>query len=162
MAESDVPATTWDGMPIAKDWPHGATVATWRRAKGGIELLLLHRAHHGPDYSGDWAWTAPAGGRYPGEAVDACAARELYEEAGLSLSLTRLDEGERWARYVAEAPADAIVTLHDAEHDRYEWVTPAVALDLIKPEIVREGMRKALTWIAGQSETADPETEATA
>ena len=162
MTEEIVPETTWDGLPIAQDPPHGATVAVWRRVEDQLEVLVLHRAHHGPDYAGDWAWTAPAGGRHPGEDVDVCARRELHEEAGLTLLITRLDEDEYWARYVAEAPADAVVTMHDAEHDRYEWVTPDVALDRIKPDIVREGMRKALEWIDGQVLTADPEAEATA
>jgi 8-oxo-dGTP pyrophosphatase MutT (NUDIX family) len=131
--------TTWDGLPVADDWPHGATVVVWRRQAGGaIELLLLHRAHHGPDYAGDWAWTPPAGSRFPGEDVDVCAARELYEEAGLELTMTRFERDPEWATYVAEAPADAVVTLHDREHDHFRWVDVETALNLVKPDRVRE------------------------
>lgn len=133
--------TTWDGLPVAADWPHGATVVVWRRLAGkGIELLLLHRAHHGPAYDGDWAWTPPAGSRLPGEAVDACAARELYEEAGLTLPMARHELTPDWATYVAEAPADAVVTLHDREHDQYRWVDVETALALVKPDRVRDAV----------------------
>lgn len=131
--------TTWDGLPVADDWPHGATVVVWRRLPdNAIELLLLHRAHHGPDYSGDWAWTPPAGSRFPGEDVDACAARELHEEAGLELPMTRFERDPTWATYVAEAPANAVVTMHDREHDQFRWVDVETALALVKPDLVRE------------------------
>jgi 8-oxo-dGTP pyrophosphatase MutT (NUDIX family) len=140
--------TTWDGLPVADDWPHGATVVVWRRLPdNAIELLLLHRAHHGPDYAGDWAWTPPAGSRFPGEDVDACAARELHEEAGLELPMTRFERAPNWATYVARAPADAVVTLHDREHDKYQWVDVETALAIVKPDMVRETIEHALSLI---------------
>jgi 8-oxo-dGTP pyrophosphatase MutT (NUDIX family) len=140
--------TTWDGLPVAAEWPHGATVVVWRRLAGNeIELLLLHRAHHGPDYAGDWAWTPPAGSRLPGEDVDVCAARELQEEAGLELPMTPFGDQENWATYVAEAPANAVVTLHDREHDSYRWVSVETALELVKPDLVRGTIRRAVALI---------------
>ena len=52
----EVPASTWDGLPVAADPPYGASVLVWRRDAGGErQWLLLHRAHGGPDYAGDWA-----------------------------------------------------------------------------------------------------------
>ena len=142
--------TTWDGLPIAEDFPNGATVVVWRRVAGkGIEVLLLHRAHQGPDYAGDWAWTPPAGSRFPGEDVDVCAARELHEEAGLELPMTRFGDQEAWATYIAEAPADAVVTLHDREHDAYQWVSVETALELTKPDMVRDTLRRAVRLIPG-------------
>src|ERR1700734_4096021 len=78
-----VPFTTWDGEPISREPPHGATIVVASRAPEGWRYVLLHRAHHGPDYAGDWAWTPPSGSRKPGEALAACAARELEEETGL-------------------------------------------------------------------------------
>ena len=59
------PATTYDGEPIAEDAPFGATVVVYRRVGDGLELLVLHRAHDGPDHEGDWAWTPPAGAGKP-------------------------------------------------------------------------------------------------
>lgn len=67
-----VPAFTWDGLPVAPEPPHGACVVV-RRAAG--EYLVLHRAHLGRDFAGDWAWTPPAGSRQPGEPVLAAALR---------------------------------------------------------------------------------------
>src|SRR5215467_11964263 len=75
--------TTWDGEPISREPPHGATVVVASRAPGGWRYVLLHRAHRGPAWEGDWAWTPPSGSRKPGEEVAACAARELREETGL-------------------------------------------------------------------------------
>src|SRR5689334_8450153 len=103
---------TWDGLPIAQEPPFGAVVVVFRDGGSGCELLLLHRAHSGPDYSGDWAWTPPSGARLPGEPIEACARRELGEETGLSLQLTHTDCGsEDWPVYIAEAPLDAHVVL---------------------------------------------------
>ena len=69
---------TWDGLSIAADTPTGATVVVRRRDLAGrLEFLLLHRNAEGADYEGDWAWTAPAGCRQPGEAVYPAALREL-------------------------------------------------------------------------------------
>jgi 8-oxo-dGTP pyrophosphatase MutT (NUDIX family) len=124
---------------VAADKPHGAAVAVWRERGGTREWLLLHRAHHGPDYEGDWAWTSPTGARLPGEQVDDCAARELREETGLELPLTRVG-GDEWALYVAEAPPHAEVTL-DPEHDRYEWLPYEEAVDRCLPAVAAENFR---------------------
>ena len=141
------PETTWDGRPVATDWPRGVSVAVYRYVRGELEVLLLHRAHHGPEYEGDWAWTTPAGCRLPGEDVDACAARELFEEAGLTLAMRRFDDGEEWARYLAEAPSDAVVTLHDPEHDRYVWVSTEEALRLGRPDPPLDALRAAVALV---------------
>ncbi len=58
--------------------------------------------------AGDWAWGPPAGGRFPGEDVDACAARELLQETGLDMPVRRADvPSQDWPTYLAEAPVDA-------------------------------------------------------
>jgi 8-oxo-dGTP pyrophosphatase MutT (NUDIX family) len=130
--------TTWDGLPVAREKPYGASILVWRHARGGREWLVLHRAHEGPDYAGDWAWTPPAGARLPGEALVACAERELREETGLSLSLTETGLGsDEWPLFVAEASASAEVRLDD-EHDRYEWLTLEDAAARCFPAFVGE------------------------
>ncbi|MGH7468575.1 MAG: NUDIX domain-containing protein [Longimicrobiales bacterium] len=94
---------TWDGKPIATEPPFGATVMVYRTTSSGREFLLLHRAHRGLEYEGDWAWTPPAGARYPNEPIEACALRELREEAGLQATLRRLDHPPRdWAIFHRE------------------------------------------------------------
>jgi DNA repair protein RecN (Recombination protein N) len=101
---------TWDGLPVAQERPYASCVVVWREATAGREFLVLHRAHFGPDFAGDWAWTPPSGARQPGP--DAAAARELPEETGLDLPLTQVESANPDAAlYVAEAPSDAGVVL---------------------------------------------------
>ncbi|HEY9475706.1 MAG TPA: NUDIX domain-containing protein [Mycobacteriales bacterium] len=128
--------TTWDGLPISDEPPFGAMVVVYRRSPS--RLLMLHRAHHGPDYAGDWAWTPPSGSRQPGEDITACALRELAEEAGIEgAAITPLEvASERWSHFGYELPEATVVRLVDPEHDRYEWLPIAEALARVRPELV--------------------------
>jgi 8-oxo-dGTP pyrophosphatase MutT (NUDIX family) len=141
--------TTWDGLPVSAERPHGVTVVVYRHGAGGLEVLLLHRAHHGPEYAGDWAWTPPAGSRWPGEPVATCARRELHEEAGLELEVRLTDCGTPdWAVYVAEAPLGAEVSLaHDPEHDRFEWLAPGPAAARCRPALVAAALNRAVALL---------------
>ena len=147
---------SWDGLPVSADPPHGVTVVVYRRAPGGVEVLLLHRAHNGPEYEGDWAWTPPAGSRWPGEPVADCARRELHEEAGLALDLRPTACGTAdWAVYVAEAPSGAAVSLaHDPEHDRYEWLPPDAAVARCRPAPVASALARATALVQRASPSA--------
>lgn len=112
---------TWDGEPVSKEPPHGAAIVVFRRAGSEPEFLLLHRGHEGPDYEGDWAWGPPSGARCPGEPIDVCAVRELLEETGLKLPISRVElDSPDWFVYVAEVEPDAEVLL-SPEHDRFIW-----------------------------------------
>ena len=130
---------TWDDRPIARVKPYGATVVVRR----GDEVLLLHRAHEGPDYEGDWAWTPPSGARQPGESPEECARRELREEAGLELELRPVPSADDdWTLWVADAPENAEVRLDD-EHDAYRWLAIDDAVALCRPERVAAGLLDA-------------------
>jgi 8-oxo-dGTP pyrophosphatase MutT (NUDIX family) len=130
---------TWDDLPVSREKPYGATVVVRR----GADVLLLHRAHEGPEYDGDWAWTPPSGARLPEESPEECARRELREEAGLDLELHRVPSaGDDWTLWVADAAVDAEVTL-DAEHDAYRWLPPDEAAALCKPDRVAAGLLHA-------------------
>jgi 8-oxo-dGTP pyrophosphatase MutT (NUDIX family) len=121
----------------------------YRRTQPGLEFLILHRAHEGPTYEGDWAWTPPAGARFPAEAPDACARRELYEETKLQLTLEPTQHGSvDWLVYVAEAPSDAIVVL-DSEHDRFEWVASSHAVARCQPDQVSAQVRAVAESLRG-------------
>jgi RimJ/RimL family protein N-acetyltransferase/8-oxo-dGTP pyrophosphatase MutT (NUDIX family) len=134
--------TTWDGLSITKDEPIGATVVV--RRPGG-DVLLLHRAVNGADHAGDWAWTSPAGCRFPGEAILPGALRELAEEAGLSgVAITPVDLSGRWGLFTAEVGAETEVTLVDVEHDRFEWVPATEAYPRCTPDHVGRAMRRAV------------------
>jgi len=131
------PALTWDGLPVAADEPHGAAIVVRRPdGHGGREYLLLHRAHRGPHYDGDWAWTPPSGARLPGEPVLAGALRELAEETGItSAEPVPVDLSSPWAVFLAEVPRTAAVRL-DAEHDRFAWTPAGRALARCRPASV--------------------------
>ena len=85
--------TTHDGQPITPDPPFGASIIVYRRTGDQVEFLILHRAHHGIAYEGDWAWTPPAGARWPGEPPDEGAQRELKEETGLETPIQPTNHG---------------------------------------------------------------------
>jgi 8-oxo-dGTP pyrophosphatase MutT (NUDIX family) len=143
--------TTWDGLPVSRERPYGVSVVVWRDDDGERQWLLLHRAHEGPDYEGDWAWTPPSGARLPGEDVDACARRELLEETGLSLAVERTDAvNDDWAVYTAHAPADAEIVL-DAEHDRFEWVRLPAAIARCRPPEVGAALAAANELLSATS-----------
>lgn len=130
----------------AGDDPHGATVVVFRRAPD-LQVLLLHRAAVEPDFDGDWAWTPPAGARFPAEPIDECAARELHEESGLDVEPIPVDLTGRWAVYAAEvAPASPIDL--DEEHDRYEWVPAAQAAHRYLPPVVSNAVNTAIAHFA--------------
>jgi 8-oxo-dGTP pyrophosphatase MutT (NUDIX family) len=134
-------STTWDGLPISPEAPFGVSIVVYRRGVQGVEFLLLHRAHNGPEYEGEWAWTPPSGSRLPNEAVGECASRELLEETGLTLPVQATDRGDgSWLTYFAEAGAEDVVTLLDVEHDRFEWVTLETALARCLPEVVGQSV----------------------
>ncbi len=133
---------TWDGQPRAAEPPFGAAVIVYRRCTAGREFLLLHRSHAGPDYEGDWAWTPPSGARLPGEAIEACAQRELLEEAGLAVPARALpNAAPDWMIFEAEVGEDVQVVLGDVEHDRFEWVSLAEALRRCVPAKVAEAFQ---------------------
>jgi 8-oxo-dGTP pyrophosphatase MutT (NUDIX family) len=122
--------------------PYGCSVIVWRAGESGREYLILHRrTARGPTHEGDWAWTPPSGARDPGEDADATAERELHEETGLELPLTRSDIGdEGWRVYTAEAPQDAQIILNE-EHDRFRWVSAEEAERLCLPAPVGRSIR---------------------
>ncbi len=140
--------TTWDGVPVAREPPFASCVVVWREGREEREFLVLHRAHFGPDFAGDWAWTPPSGARQPGEDPTTAAVRELREETGLELSLTPIESpSPEVALYVAEARRDAEVTL-DPEHDAHRWLPLEAATELCLPATVADGLRQAAASLA--------------
>jgi 8-oxo-dGTP pyrophosphatase MutT (NUDIX family) len=136
--------------PISDEPPYGAMTVVYRRGTGALEYLLLHRPY-GADYEGDWAWGPPAGGRFPGEDVDLCAARETLEETGLDLPVRRTDvPSADWFVYLAEAPESAEVRLSH-EHDRYEWLPLDRAAARILPERVRACLIEAARTLSARA-----------
>ena len=136
--------TTWDGLFISEEPPHGVTVIVYRRDHGaGPQFLVLHRR----GATGDWAWGPPAGARLPGEDVEACASRELEATTGLRLPLHALPHDPEWASFCAEAGAGHTVVL-GREHDRAEWVTLDEAMQRCQPAIVAEQFQTLANAVA--------------
>jgi 8-oxo-dGTP pyrophosphatase MutT (NUDIX family) len=135
--------TTWDGRPRAAEPPFGASVIVHRLRGSRRDFLVLHRSHEGADYEGDWAWTPPAGARLPGETVEACAVRELWEEAGLSAPIRAVPgDNPDWVTFEAQVDENVEVVLHDAEHDRFEWVPLHEAIHRCSPTAVAEAFQR--------------------
>lgn len=149
---------TWDGQAISPEPPYGAMVVVIRR-QPEVSVLLLHRAHHGLNYEGDWAWTPPSGARQPKEPIDAAASRELREEAGLILPAKPVPCGsEDWAVYLVEAGLQDRIQLIDPEHDRFIWLSPKDALARVAPDVVRDSLACVLTYIGIGRQGVHPET----
>ena len=96
----------------------------WREVDGVVEVLLVHR----PRYDD---WTFPKGKCDAGEADDACALREVEEEAGLRCALgrelasTRYVDGngrDKLVRYWAMTVVEQLAWAPGDEVDDQRWV----------------------------------------
>ncbi len=81
-----------------------ASVILLRRAASGFEVFLLRR-RKGASFMAS-AFVFPGGGAEPGEPLDACAARELFEEAGVLLTRPADRAGRETLRVLGEQLAE--------------------------------------------------------
>ena len=121
-----------------------ATIILLRRggkhADRALELLMVKRGEAQSFMPGVWVF--PGGAVDPGESSEACAVRELAEEAGIELGEDA--ELHRWARwitpelvpirfdthfFVALAPAHSPPKPDREEVSEAAWVEPRVALE---------------------------------
>ncbi|MCW2912717.1 MAG: hypothetical protein JWN52_785 [Actinomycetia bacterium] len=140
--------TTYDGEPISPDPPYGAMIVVTTLAPEGRRFLILHRAHDGPDYEGDWAWTPPSGCRKPGEPVEDCAARELLEETGLqAIPQPVVTEDVDWTVFLLDVPPSTQIIGDGIEHDRFEWVDFTETHERCRPDVVQANLLLAFEAI---------------
>ncbi len=105
-----------------------AGVLCWRRARDGVEVLLVHR----PRYD-DWSW--PKGKCHGGEPLPRTAVREAAEETGLAVRLGRplglvkyrLPSGRKkhvtyWAAVPDGADPEGLATTAGGEVDGLAWL----------------------------------------
>lgn len=154
MNESDdAVVRTWDGEPVSSDPPFGAMIVVYRWLVDEPAFLVLHRGQLGPDFNGDWAWGPPSGARYPGEDIDVCAARELFEETGFDLALSRaIGDASDWYVYLADEAENAEPLLSE-EHDRFAWLPLESAASRITPEFVRTQFIEAASQLPRRSQS---------
>lgn len=104
--------------------PFAASVALLRRS----DVLLIQRAKA----PSEGLWTLPGGRLEPGETVEACAAREIREELGLTVfalrPVTTLRLGPQRAHRLAVFATQAFegeIAPDPAEVRDWRWVTAA-------------------------------------
>lgn len=112
-------------------------VYCWIERAGTV--LFLRRAP-GTFLGGNWE--LPGGTVEPGEDPESAAVREIAEETGLGVTVTRERGSHTWMDvtgrdlrvhavvYEAREPGDAEVVLNPAEHDDHAWLFPAQACGL--------------------------------
>ncbi len=153
MASTDeaVTETAQDTAPAVV----AAGAICWRKEQGQLEVLLIHR----PSYT-DWSW--PKGKIDPGETTPECAAREVLEEVGLRISLgiplasTRyaVASGQKVVYYWAARTERMTVRPDGKEVDKFLWVAPARALELLTNPTDREPLESLIAaYAADQLET---------
>lgn len=136
-------ASTDEAVTAAPEDTEPAVVAAgaicWRMEQGQFEVLLIHR----PRYT-DWSW--PKGKIDPGETTPECAVREVEEEVGLKISLgiplasTRypVGSGMKLVHYWAARAERMVVRPDGKEVDKFLWVSPARASELLTNPTDRE------------------------
>ncbi|MEX2245516.1 MAG: NUDIX hydrolase [Dehalococcoidia bacterium] len=128
----------------------------YRIGAGGIDVLLCGRAAEG-------LWALPKGTPEPGESLAQTALREVREETGLDVEITRdlgmiayefarPAQGVRFEKtvhhYLMRPTGTGSIERHDAEYDRVAWFPADEALRLMTYRNEAEVVRRALAMIA--------------
>ena len=117
----------------------------WRKEQGQLEVLVIHR----PRYA-DWSW--PKGKIDPGETTPECAVREVEEEVGLRISLGiplassiyPVASGPKVVYYWAARTERMVVRPDGNEVDKFLWVAPARAVELLTNPTDQEPLQSLL------------------
>lgn len=110
----------------------------YRRGANGLEVLLIHPSGA---YNRGKPWGIPKGLPDPGEALEAAARRETWEEAGVTAGELRplgfvdyTKSKKRVHAWTGEAPADAQPRPASWEVDHAEFLPLDEARRLIHPD----------------------------
>ena len=125
-------------------------VAVYSDSPQGRRHLLLHNVDVPVGEIGDWTWGSPSGCREPDEDSAGCAARELFEEAGIrGEPVPVVTEQIAWAVYALEVPWGTEVTL-SSEHNDFTWATREQMVEWCQPERLAVSVGAALAAIDRQ------------
>ncbi len=120
-----------------------------RAGPGGPEVVLAGRV-------ADGSWVFPKGTPEPGETIEETALREVREESGLDVRITRpigtmaywfLASGQRVHKRVhffLMAAVGGDLARHDLEYDDVRWVSVADARRMLSFDSYREILDRAL------------------
>lgn len=138
---------TWDSLDVSKYPPYGVGIVVYKIKAGSISYLLLRRSWK--NQGDNWEWGPPGGARLPGEKVEDCMKRELYEETGLKRSAVLTEVGDKtWFIYSLQIEESKNIIL-SREHDQFIWVPLEKAIKKCSPELIKQQIRQADEYIKG-------------
>jgi predicted NUDIX family NTP pyrophosphohydrolase len=125
--------------PAPKSQKISAGVLLYRHFAGQLEVLLVHPSGN---YNRNKPWSIPKGLPDEGEAVEAAARRETFEEAGVDVTGPLVELGTiRYQKsgklihcFAAAAPDDCSPRCASWEVDRAKFVSLSDAQRLIHPD----------------------------
>jgi ADP-ribose pyrophosphatase YjhB (NUDIX family) len=123
-------------------WLEGDTSGTWASAGGVVvdlkgQIALIRQKKK---------WTFPKGRVDPGEAINAAARREVYEETGLRARIVDylgVVVGERHVTHYFLMRLERDDGVHDDEVDEVKFVKPSKAKELLKSRRDRRVLERA-------------------
>ncbi len=139
----------------------------YRRDAAGIEVVLVARLDAG-------LWALPKGTPEPGESLEETARREVQEETGLRVEITR-PIAEMHYSYVVRSRRIRVAKVvhhylmvarggdvadHDHEYDLAAWVDAQVAMERLTYDNERDMLRLALELLELESGRGDGVREA--
>jgi 8-oxo-dGTP diphosphatase len=148
---------------MAKEYPDHPLPSCHALVRDGDRILLVQRRR--PPFEG--YWSLPGGGMELGETVEQAAVREVAEETGLAVAVTRFlgyadsierDPDERVRRhyvimYVEATPVGGILQAAD-DAQAVQWVTEQEARTLP----VTDAVERCLAWSRVETTEGSSET----
>ena len=141
-----------------------------RKHGDSYQYLMLHRHNLNPQF-----WQSVTGGLEEGEAIEACARREIIEETGVQ-QFTLRDPGywrsfevpaswlsmhgwDKWDLkhnvtkvYIAEIDSNAEIRMDPVEHNKFCWCTFEEAMNLLYWPGDKKALQFVHHWLASSSQ----------